>query len=62
MKVSKVLKPLFFLFAICSGMLLMAIYSLPASRASSLYLYEFIGVTLALMITTGGVYKMREIT
>lgn len=39
-----------------------AVFALNASKAAGFYLYEFIGVLMASIITTYGIYKMHDIT
>jgi len=42
--------------------ILLAIYSLPSGVAEAFKLFEFIGVVTAVMVTTGGLWWMREET
>lgn len=42
--------------------ILLAIYSLPSEAAEAFKLFEFIGVLTATMVTTGGLWWMREET
>lgn len=42
--------------------LILAIIQFTPEEAARFYLYEFLGALMALIITTGGIYKMRDIT
>lgn len=62
---NKVLDNLGKLFLLESILLLVVIaglWRLNPAEASSLYLYEILGMIMALIITTGGIHKMRDIT
>lgn len=62
MKVLDRLNRLFLLVSVLFILTVLAISFTSVKEASSLYLYELIGIFLTLMITFGGIFGMRKIT